>query len=139
MNNEVMRKIDRLLEELTPYMCEEFMKFPLWEEGNYAPTISIWQEFNELPEDVIYNEIHKPSFVGGRNVYVWATYKKSSSLTNEFMGIGIPPSNKFFVEYEIGTNEENEINLKKLLKAALDIVYHYHPNNKPAKVKNHKI
>ena len=45
-------KIDKLF----PFISENFITYPLWEEGNYTPHINVWQtlkdgiEFNKLLE-----------------------------------------------------------------------------------------
>ncbi len=45
-------KIDKLI----PFISENFITYPLWEEGNYTPHINVWQilkdeiEFNKIVE-----------------------------------------------------------------------------------------
>jgi hypothetical protein len=38
-----MNEVQKLIEELTPFQDENFLTFPLYEEGNYKPVIKIWQ------------------------------------------------------------------------------------------------
>lgn len=38
-----------LLRRIIPYQCENFITFPLWEEGRFTPYLHIWQlkEFSD--------------------------------------------------------------------------------------------
>ena len=38
------------IEKLIPYIEENFITFPLWEEGKYIPFVSIWQKINSISE-----------------------------------------------------------------------------------------
>lgn len=38
------------IEKLLPYINENFITFPLWEEGKYIPFINFWQKY-ETQED----------------------------------------------------------------------------------------
>ena len=35
--------IHQKIERLIPYLNENFITYPLWEEGNYAPFVNFWQ------------------------------------------------------------------------------------------------
>ena len=39
-----------LIEQIIPYVEENFITFPLWEEGNYGPQVNIWRIFNKFEE-----------------------------------------------------------------------------------------
>jgi hypothetical protein len=37
--------IHKKIEQLIPYLSDNFISYPLWEEGLYIPSISIWRYF----------------------------------------------------------------------------------------------
>jgi hypothetical protein len=38
------------INQLIPYISQEFITYDLWEEGNYTPFIHFWQIFNDINE-----------------------------------------------------------------------------------------
>ena len=44
--------IENEIKKLIPNVCEDFITFPLWEEGDYRPTVNIWKHFKELPKEI---------------------------------------------------------------------------------------
>lgn len=34
--------MEELYKQLIPYICEDFITVPLWEEGDYRPSLKIW-------------------------------------------------------------------------------------------------
>lgn len=45
-----MKSIRNRIEKLIPYQQENFMTFPLMEEGDYRPVINIWQIYKTKDE-----------------------------------------------------------------------------------------
>jgi hypothetical protein len=43
--------IHRKIEKLIPFIEEEFITYPLWEEGKFVPFVNFWQKL-ENPKDV---------------------------------------------------------------------------------------
>lgn len=44
--NNFREKIDAII----PYVCENFLTFPLWEEGKYIPHLNFWKIFGTEKE-----------------------------------------------------------------------------------------
>ena len=41
------------IKKLIPFVCENFLSFPLWEEGDFRPFLRVWYKFDKLPENII--------------------------------------------------------------------------------------
>lgn len=41
-NDNNINDIEFYIKNILPYMSENFITFPLWEEGNYTPVINMW-------------------------------------------------------------------------------------------------
>ncbi len=42
-----------LIREIIPFVSENFVTFPLWEEGNYNPQMNMWRIF-KTPDEYVY-------------------------------------------------------------------------------------
>ena len=47
MSNKLYKQIEKII----PYIDENFITFPLWEEGLYIPFVKFWQIFNDEIEN----------------------------------------------------------------------------------------
>ncbi len=43
-NSNAQNKIHKQIEKLIPFISENFITYPLWEEGKYIPFINFWQK-----------------------------------------------------------------------------------------------
>lgn len=48
--------IDKEFSKLIPYISENFITYPLWEEGKYIPFINFWQKLETEKEYIKFNK-----------------------------------------------------------------------------------
>ena len=56
-------KIEKLIKDIIPYVDENFITFPLWEEGDYRPVLNFWFICPELPfkgKEMLYTDKNLP-------------------------------------------------------------------------------
>lgn len=69
-----MENLKNLTKKVIPYICEDFITIPLWEEGNYTLQVNFWQKFKDVAEFNKYNKILIKLFkVKQYEVYILAT------------------------------------------------------------------
>ena len=50
--------VHQKIEQLIPYISENFITYPLWEEGKYIPFINFWQRIESQEEfEVLHNKM----------------------------------------------------------------------------------
>lgn len=40
------------IKTLIPHVCENFITFPLWEEGDYCPVVNVWKIYFHRPKQI---------------------------------------------------------------------------------------
>lgn len=120
----------RHFEKLIPFVCENFITIPLWEEGDYTPCLNIWLhfDFDKLPASIINHNplgIFENDF---RNANILAipeirlVKKGEVDLFEEILPV--PKSSYFEVAFLI-SSKIKEVNIDKLIAAALIIIGTY--------------
>jgi hypothetical protein len=121
---------------LIPYVSENFVTFPLWEEGDYRPHINIWQLYDKLPQEIINNEyITKIQF----ETYPFVILPKVKYIkesTTEFIDIKIKSGNYYKVEFEIyngidilDDDDSKDIGFTRLLFIAQSVIDYFKEKN----------
>jgi len=118
-----MENFENEIKTLIPFLQENFLAFPLWEEGDYSLVMRLWLSFDMLPQDITYDIEDKPLWLSS-DVYVIATYNKTG-LELDVLGEKIKTRGGYIVAYEIGCNTNRFPELPKLVEAAKMIVGHY--------------
>lgn len=124
-----------MFKKIIPFVCENLITVPLWEEGDYSPSLNIWQLYNEVPFDSKKEELVNQDYNFIPKGYaVYFTIKENYGLDrkelNELLALfdmekkyeNIQKEKKCYVEYNITSLRENEIDFYVLFRIAERII-----------------
>jgi hypothetical protein len=78
-----MGKIHQNIEKLIPFISEDFITYPLWEEGKYIPFIKCWQQADTKNKCTrLSNKLNK--FFNESGYEISFIPKEHSSVIHEF-------------------------------------------------------
>lgn len=89
--------------KLLPFVSENFITFPLWEEGDYRPTLNIWLHLNELPTEIVNWEYL--NIKDGFDIYCIVNFMKRESI--ELFDTKIESKAYYNVKFKISKQSEN--------------------------------
>lgn len=129
------------IKKLIPFVCENFLSFPLWEEGDFRPFLRVWLNFDNLPENIIDKQkidllkLDCKTFAKKDFFDVYCYVKKIEQPENEFYDIKSPAKSWFNVEFEISNSREfiddDNLYIGELVFIANYILNHFqHLSNK---------
>lgn len=104
------------IKKLIPFVCENFLTFPLWEEGDYRPRVNVWLPFKKLPAQIIDGEkidllkLDCKKFANKDFFDVYPTVKKHESFELEFFGQKTETNEYYHVQFEISNAREFDQN-----------------------------
>ena len=81
---EAQKEIKQVsIQELIPYYDDNFMRFPLAEEGDYRPTLCIWQIYDPEKAEEYVKEIIKVNDENDKDIYI--SVEDSLNLVNDYI------------------------------------------------------
>jgi len=116
------------INNLLPFVSENFITFPLHEEVNYTPSINIWFHFNKLPKEMENTDeltINLPNII---NFNVYIEVRKIQTKPIEFLGHTIATKEYYCVYFDIRKKiniSDNIIDIELSLQLAHEIINHY--------------
>ena len=120
--------IHKKIEQLIPFVDENFITFPLWEEGDYAPHVNIWLIFDSDNEaDSIVKKV-----LGGS---VYDYYIENDGYSN-IRRISIFPAQYFDCHGNFHVHQDSSI--EEMIDLAKKIIDGYTRNRKQRRQSTNK-
>ncbi len=104
------------IKKLIPFVCENFLTFPLLEDGDFRPRVNVWLTFKKLPAQIIdakkidLLKLDCKKFAQKDFFDVYPTVKKHESFELEFFGQKIETYEYYHVQFEISNAREFDKN-----------------------------
>lgn len=131
MNKEFTQE---LIEKITPYQQENFITFPLFEEGNFMPAINFWQIFKEIPFDIDYELTQQLDFIPEYISldYEIQSYNSKIEYKNNTFNIVESDEEIYLINFSVYMNTDptisSEYDLNEMLKIVLSIIEKFKNN-----------
>ena len=135
-------KFDKGIETLIPFLEENFLTFPLWEEGNYSPQINFWMIFDDIVVnskniEKINNDLNLPETYY-LDFLVDTMNTDAITLEQfEYLLIGNPikldiskKKPRYMYHFSVWSYDENKIETSKLMEVALSAYKYLRENFK---------
>lgn len=91
---------NKTITQLTPYVGDNFIEFPLWEQGHWIPQLTFWQKFeNEDQACLFFNHLKKICGLAYK-----CEFDRMTESTSNIFHIYIMPS------YQISDTDEVKYN-----------------------------
>jgi len=122
-------KTQKLIEKLIPYVSENFITYPLFEEGDYRPTISIWSitniqhDFKTIFETKLLHDKYEISHEGFEHDNI----DTINLIKSEFPNIDLPTNmvtyhHTFYINNKFDILDDSSYCLDDMLKYTIELV-----------------
>lgn len=123
------------IKNLIPYVCENFVTFPLSGEGDYRPFVNVWLDFDKLPEcisdgcNIDLLDIDESAFNDMDKFDVMCNVEERNETNRALFGIIIKKKKWYHVEFSIFNSlkfsEDEDLHMWELIFIANYLVKHF--------------